>query len=147
MVVDPDEDHEYFSNFKMSSLFFKDYHLQQVLLSPSSIMTFRSILEMKARLKAFPFTQLNRYKQMSVIDLNNIFGRGPNSIVSITGTDKSKVLMIAPSLEAFLTKHHNMLKDDNLFVHNGEIHSFPRCPVDNTGTVSVGYGMRIEIQS
>lgn len=84
---------------------------------------------------------------MSVIDLNNIFGKGHNAVVSITGTDKSMGLLIAPSIEAFLTKHHNLLKEDNLFVHNGEIHSFPRCRIDANGTVQVNHGMRIEIQA
>jgi hypothetical protein len=84
---------------------------------------------------------------MNVIDLNNVYGKGHNAIISITGTDKSMGMLVAPSVEAFLTKHHNLLKEDNLFVQKGEIHTFTRFPTDQTGTVSVSHGMRIEIQA
>lgn len=147
MVVDPDEDHEYFSNFKLSSIFFKDYHLQQVLLSPSSIMTFRMIMERKAGIKCFPFSQINRYKQCYIVDLNNLFGKGCNAIISVTGYDKSMALFVAPSIEAYLGRHLELLKNDMLFVHKGEIHSFTKNPIDSKGSISVAHGIRIEMQA
>jgi hypothetical protein len=54
-------------------------------------------------------------------------------------------LYVAPSIEAYLTRHHNLLKEDNLFVHNGEIHAFPKNPIDSMGTVTVNLGVKIEI--
>lgn len=62
VLQDPEEDHDYFSNFKLCSLFLKDHHLQHVLLCPSSVMTFRTMLVKKAGIKAFPFCQIRRYK-------------------------------------------------------------------------------------
>jgi hypothetical protein len=79
------------------------------------------------------------------VDLNNYFGKGCNAILSITGTDKTFALFVAPSIEAYLTKHYNLLKEDKLFVHNGEIQSFLRNPLDNYGSVSVSNGIRIEV--
>jgi hypothetical protein len=94
-VQDPDEEHEYFSSFKLCSIFIKDHHLQNVLLSPTSVMTFRTMLQKKAGIKAFPFCQIRRYKQITVIDMNNTFGKGYNTIVAINGNDKTKGLVIA----------------------------------------------------
>lgn len=145
MVLDPDEEHEYFSNFKLQSLIFNNYNLQTVLLTPSSILNFRMILQLKTGIKCFPFTHTNKYRQCNFVDLNNYFGKGCNSVLSITGTDKTHALYVAPSIEAYLARHYQLLKDDNLFVHNGEIHSFLRNPLDNHGSVSVSNGIRIEV--
>lgn len=81
------------------------------------------------------------------MDLNNYFGRGPNAILSITGTDKSQALFIAPSIESYLSKHCQLLKEDRLYVHDGEIQSFFRDPLENFGSVSVQNGIRIEVQA
>jgi hypothetical protein len=124
MVLDPDEEHEYFSNFKLHAMSFNNYNLQTVLLTPSSILNFRMILQLKTGIKGFPFTHTNRYRQCNFIDLNNTFGKGPNTVFSMTGTDKSHVLLVAPNIETYLQRHYNLLKDDNLFIQNGEIHQF-----------------------
>lgn len=146
-VLDRDEKHEYFSNFKLTSLIFNNYDLQTVLLSPSSILNFRMILQLKTGLKCFPFTHTNKYRQCNFVDLNNYFGRGPNAILSITGTDKSQALFIAPSIESYLSKHCQLLKEDRLFVHQGEIQSFYKDPLENFGSVSIQNGIRIEVQA
>jgi len=40
-----------------------------------------------------------------------------------------------------------MLKEDNLFLHKGEINWFPRRPIDDRGIVGVNHGVRVEIFS
>ncbi|CDW87006.1 UNKNOWN [Stylonychia lemnae] len=147
MVLDPDEEHEYFSNFKLHTMSFNNYNLQTVLLTSSSILNFRMILQLKTGIKGFPFTHTNRYRQCNFIDLNNTFGMGNNTVFSMAGTDKSHVLLIAPNIETYLSRHYSLLKDDNLFIHNGEIHQFTKNPLVNNGSVSTSNGLKIEVQA
>lgn len=116
MVQDPDDDPEYFTSFKLHSVFINNYHLQEVLLTPSSLLNFRMIMLYKQGINCFPFAHTNRYRQLKFIDINNTFGQGHNAIISVTGTDRSKAVVVAPSIKHYLTRHYMHLKNDNYVI-------------------------------
>lgn len=106
MIHDPDEEREFFANFKLWTLQLPNHNLQQVLLTPSALLNFRNIMESKCGIKAFPFTHTNKYRQITFIDINNIFERGCNAVYSIQGVDRTSALYLFESPEAYLTLHH-----------------------------------------
>lgn len=83
MIHDPDEEREFFANFKLWTLQLPNHTLQQVMLTPSALLNFRNIIENKCGIKAFPFTHTNKYRQITFIDIDNVLGKGCNALYSI----------------------------------------------------------------
>jgi hypothetical protein len=79
----------------------------------------------------------NRYRQASFVDINNLLGRGPNAIFSITGCDKSNLLCLAPSLKDYLENHYQTMLEDRYFMQNNEITAFRKMPMEIGGSTTV----------
>jgi hypothetical protein len=86
----------------------------------------------------------NRYRQASFVDINNLLGRGPNAVYSITGCDKSNVLCLAPTLQDFLENHYQTLVEDRYFMQNNEITGFRKIPREIGGSTTATQGIQVE---
>ncbi|CDW76718.1 UNKNOWN [Stylonychia lemnae] len=147
MIHDPDEEKEFFSNFKLWTIKIAQHNLQQVLLTPSAILNFRNIIESKCGILGFPFTHTNRYRQVTFIDNMNQFGRGCNAIYSVQGVDRTQAMYVFDSPETYLTLHYNVLKGDKLWCNEGEISVFRKDPKDFFGSVTVTNGIQVQAQA
>ena len=123
-----DEENDDIRNFKLTTISFNQYTFVNVLLTPSSIENFRNVIFYKCGVKAFPILHTNRYRQASFVDINNLLGRGHNAIFSITGCDKSTLLLVANSLEEYLSTHYQTLVEDRYYMQNNEITAFRKLP-------------------
>jgi hypothetical protein len=74
-------------------------------------------------------------------------GRGCNAVYSITGCDKSNLLLLAPTLENYLSTHYQTLVENRYFMHNNEITSFRKYPQEIGGSVTVTQGIQVEVQA
>lgn len=74
-------------------------------------------------------------------------GRGCNAVYSITGCDKSNVLLLAPSLENYLSQHYQTLVEDRYFMHNNEITAFRKYPQEVGGSSTITQGIQVDVQA
>lgn len=66
------------------------------------------------------------YRHMVFIDYSNIFQRGNSALVSMSGKDKQKCLVVAESLENFMCELYNKMTSGYFYRNpKNEIQSFP----------------------
>lgn len=110
-------------------------------------MNFRNLIETKCGVKGFPFTHTNKYRQVTFIDINNIFGRGCNAIYSLSGLDKSYAMYAFDSPLGYLQLHFNTLKGKKFFVNKGELSIFRKNPEEFFGSTTITKSMKVEAQA
>lgn len=81
------------------------------------------------------------------MDVNNLFGRGCNALYSINGIDKSHAMYVFDSPEEYLTLHYNLLRNDALWTHQGELFVFRKDPELFYGSTTVTKSIKVEAQS
>ena len=102
----------------MLKAFFNQYTLTNVLLVDLQCNEkMRMLIELRNGIKVFMLTHINKYRQATFIDINNLFGNGCNALYSIIGNDKSQLLYLMPSLELYLQSHYNTIKNNGFFIH------------------------------
>lgn len=111
-----------------------------MLLAPSAVQNFRDILLTKIGVKSFPITHINKFRQVTFVDINNLCGRGCNAVYSASGNDRSQLLMVASSVEEYLSSHYQALKQRRLYEQGGVITSFRKHPQEVGGSVAVSQG-------
>ena len=63
---------------------------------------------------------------------------------SVTGVDKSNLIYVAASIEEYLAQYYDILRNDRLFVHDGEISAFRSDPTEICGSVTITQGIKVE---
>jgi hypothetical protein len=78
------------------------------------------------------------------VDVDNLFGHGPNALVSWGGPDRSLCHVVSPSILTFLEDHLAKLRSRFYFNQKGQIESFPADPREFGGSVTVSNRVKIE---
>ena len=89
------------------------------------------------------------YRNIYVIDYQNIFKRGNTAIVSLSGKDKQKCLVLAESLEDFMANLYNKFTNSYFYKSKSNvIHTFPSDVKNEQGSVTLtrmeGFSVKVE---
>jgi hypothetical protein len=87
--------------------------------------------------KLLPILHTTAYRHSIFVDVENIFGHGPNALISWGGPDRTKVHLVGTSILGFLEQHLERLRHRYYFDKKGRIESFPSDPRLEGGSVTV----------
>ena len=135
---------ERFQNFPLYVTEFDEHCLEYVVLSAAGVIWIQTILLQYYKKRLLPFLHTTGYRHSVFVDAENMFGRGPNALVSWGGPDRTLCHVISDSIVDFLSDHLAKLQNQFYFNQKGQIESFPADPLQFGGSVTVTNGVRIE---
>ena len=124
MRDEEDSNTQEFQCFPLWNLKFERHTLTQVLLTPPIGLKLRELIKEKFGFNCLPLTHTDKYRQATFVDIDNVFGKGTNAMMSITGVDKSHAMFVMKNPLLYLTTHHQMLMNDDFQVIDKEITVF-----------------------
>jgi hypothetical protein len=111
--------------------------MKLIFLSPGSVMVLQNLIFSFLKIKFLPFLHTEKYRHTIYVDVDNLQKHGHGALVSSGGQDRSKVLIIADSIEAYLEGHYQKLKEEYFYKGRGEIESFAANPLSQGANGSV----------
>ena len=92
---------------------------------PDCLIKFKCMLNMKYGLFILPVFHTMNYRNIIMVDYASMFNRGPRTLISLSGRDKRKALIMSESLEAYLRELHLKFTNGYFYTRNNIITSFP----------------------
>lgn len=85
---------------------FYNHNITRSILLPDCLYKFKSMLASKLGILILPVFHNINYRAVTFIDYTNMLGRGPHTLVEMSGRDKKKCLIISESLENYMQELH-----------------------------------------
>jgi len=112
-------------NIPLNQTQFYTHKLLLTILIPEAIPRFESLFKTKYGLESLPIFHVSGYRNAILLDKCNSFNRGSTSLISMSGKDKQKCLIVSESIEAYFREQYRRFTTDFYFKNNNMIQTFP----------------------
>jgi hypothetical protein len=102
---------------------------------------------LKYDLKVIPVMHTLGYRHLIYLDTLNVFGCGPNAMISFSVRDKSKCQVLSTNFTDYLVDLAYKFESGYFFSHDGILHTFPANVTREGGSVTITEGLKIEAVS
>jgi hypothetical protein len=131
-------------NLPVHEMKFYTNNLLLTLLLPEIAREFSVLMLTKYELKMLPVMHSLGYRHLIYLDTLNLFGCGPNAMISISGSDKSKCHILSGDFTSYLFDLSRKLDNGYFFYNDGSLLSFPSDVREEGGSITVTEGLKFE---
>lgn len=132
------------ANLQLEYTEFYEHQLSMCLLMPPMATWLQLMLMHRYKMVILPIIHTMGYRHCVYLDVENKFGRGNNTLISLGGQDKKYCQIIGTSLLGYLEGYCERVKNDFYVCFRDRIEGFPKDPRVWGGSVTVTNGVKVE---